>query len=100
MSGAVGAAMGAVGGTLAERATTCAGAARAVLDARLIAAHAAADLVRLVGLYREAAEDATATGDEAAAGFFFTQAYVLALDAGLPEADVFHAELCASGREE
>ncbi|MGV6848083.1 MAG: hypothetical protein ACWA5A_06860 [Marinibacterium sp.] len=66
------------------------------LDARLIAAHQAEDSVALVHLYREAAEQAAA---EQAAAFFLTQAQVLALEAGLAEAQDLRARLIAMGRD-
>lgn len=66
------------------------------LDARLLAAHAAGDLAALARLYGQAAE--MSSGD--AAGFYRVQAYVFALDAGLPEAAVLWRALRAEGREE
>ena len=66
------------------------------LDARLLAAHAAGDIAALSGLYAEAA--AMSRGD--AAGFYLVQAYVFALDAGLPAAAQYRARLKAEGREE
>lgn len=65
------------------------------LDAALLAAHAAGDLHRLVTLYAEAAEQAP----PGAAGFFLTQAYILALDAGDARAAPLRARLVALGRE-
>ena len=66
------------------------------LDGRLLAAHAAGDTGRLIGLYSEAA-DAAASPE--AAAFFRTHAYVLALEAGDPRAAGLHAGLKAEGRE-
>lgn len=66
------------------------------LDARLLAAHAAGDRAALARLYAQAADSAA---DTDAAGFFLTQAYIFALDAGLGEAAVLHARLKADGRE-
>jgi hypothetical protein len=66
------------------------------LEARLLDAHAAGDLPALAALYAEAAR--MSRGD--AAGFYRVQAYVFALDAGLPLAAELHAALKAEGREE
>lgn len=66
------------------------------LNADLLAAHAAGDAPRLVTLYTEAA-DAAAT--EEAAGFFYTQAYVFALETGHPAASALRDRLVAMGRE-
>jgi len=66
------------------------------LDARLLAADAAGNLADLTGLYIEAAD---AAKDEAAAGFFLTQAYVFALEAGLPQAETLRTRLIAMGRD-
>ena len=64
------------------------------LDARLLAAHAAGDGRALAALYAEAAE----TAAEAAAGFFLTQAWIFALEAGDPLAGALRARLAAMGR--
>ena len=71
---------------------------RAALDAALIAAHQAGDPATLAALYRKAAETLERLGQADAALFFFTQAYVLALDAGLGEADDVGRILRAHGR--
>ncbi|QDC08217.1 hypothetical protein FHY55_02685 [Oceanicola sp. D3] len=63
------------------------------LEARLLAAHAAGDRAALAGLYAEAAE-AGGPG----AGFFLTQAWVFALEAGLPVAEDYARQLRATGR--
>ena len=67
------------------------------LDARLLAAHDAAALPRLVALYAEAADRA---GDETSAAFFLTHAYVYALEAGDARAGALHARLVAMGCDE
>lgn len=75
-------------------------AARAALDAALLAAHAAGDGAALVRLYATAANMAEAAGEIGAACFYLTQAYVFALSTGAAEADALHARLLAHGREE
>lgn len=78
------------------RGETC----REGLDAALLNAHARDDLVALVSLYTEAADQAQARGDRDAMCFFLTHAYVFALETGAPVADDLHARLKAEGREE
>ncbi len=63
-----------------------------ILEARLLAAHAAGDGVALARLYAEAAE-AGGPG----AGFYLTQAWIFALEAGLPEAEEIGARLRLHG---
>ena len=75
------------------------GPAEAALDARLLAAHAAGDLGALVRLYGDAGDAALSAGDEDAAGFYLTHAYIFALDAGDPAAATLRARLIAMGRE-
>lgn len=65
-------------------------------DADLIAAHETADNRLLVRLYAQAADE---TEHADAAGFFLTQAYVYALEAGLPDAADLRARLIDMGRE-
>ncbi|MEM9344271.1 MAG: hypothetical protein AAGA87_14610 [Pseudomonadota bacterium] len=65
-------------------------------EAALIAAHAARDAPTLVQIYRAHAES---LGDEDAAAFYMTQAYVWALEGGMPEARELHDWLKARGRE-
>jgi hypothetical protein len=65
------------------------------LDQRLLAAHAAADRAALVTLYCEAAD---ASQCENARGFFLTQAFVFALDAGDARAEDVHRRLSVMGR--
>lgn len=66
------------------------------LDAAILKAHDAGDCAALIALYTKAAERAP---DPAAAGFFLTQAYIFALEAGATEAAALHARLLAAGRE-
>lgn len=66
------------------------------LDAALLAAHAAGDGHRLAALYARAAD---AARDDASRGFFLTQAYVFALEAGAPVSRDLRARLVAMGRE-
>ena len=72
----------------------------AALHAALLRAHAAEDESALARLYGCAADAAEAAGEIDAACFFLTQAYVFALSAGAPQADLLHARLLAHGREE
>ncbi|MEM6823980.1 MAG: hypothetical protein AAF566_02615 [Pseudomonadota bacterium] len=69
-------------------------------DTALVAAHAARDVDTLVLIYQGAAERAEACGDIDRACFFFTQAYVWALEAGHAAAPALHAWLVARGREQ
>lgn len=66
------------------------------LDAQIIAAHAAGDKLGLAGFYADAAKQAA---DLDARCFFLTQAYIFALDAGLPLATDLHKSLKEHGRE-
>ena len=68
-------------------------------DAALLAAHAARDGDAIVRLYREAAEAHEARGDVDQACFYFTQAYIWALEAGHPETGALHTRLKARGRD-
>lgn len=70
------------------------------LDTALIAAHEARAASDLVGLYTAAADRAEAEDRVDAACFYLTHAYVFALEAGHPAADVLHARLKLRGREE
>jgi hypothetical protein len=69
------------------------------LNAALLRAHGAGDAAQLSGLYRQAGEDERARGCLDAACFFLTQAYIFALEAGLPDAGEIHAILKFHGRE-
>lgn len=68
------------------------------LHEAVLAAHAADDRLALAALYGKAADELEAGGQEAAACFYFTQAYVFALEAGLPDADRYRAALAQRGR--
>ena len=59
------------------------------LDAELLAAHAAHDGPRLSQLYGKAGEARDAEGLTDAACFFWTQAYIFALEAGESSAERF-----------
>lgn len=71
---------------------------RASADAALIAAHARGDAEQLARLYHKAANSLEQSGDADAACFFFTQAYVFSLAAGLTEADQLETILRDRGR--
>ena len=66
------------------------------LDAALMAAYAATDGAEIARLYGAAGEAADSI-DEAC--FFWVNAYVFALEAGIPEAEAYRASLRAHGRE-
>jgi len=68
------------------------------LDAAVLAAHEAGDGARLARLYGEAADGFAAGGDADTACFFYTQAYVFALELGAPEAARYAAILKENGR--
>jgi len=70
------------------------------LHDRILRAHAQGDTSELARLYRLAAEEAEAQGRIDEACFYFTQAYVFALDAGEEEiaADT-RTRLVRHGRE-
>ena len=69
------------------------------LDARLLAAHAAGDKGLIAVSYTQAADVAEAAGDVDQACFFLTQAWIFALEAGMPQARVLKKRLVAYGRE-
>ncbi len=66
------------------------------LDTRLLAAHEAYDRPALIGLYAEAAEQATS---DIAHAFYMTQAYVCALETGSALASPLRERLVAMGSE-
>lgn len=68
------------------------------IDAAVIAAHEAGDRAGLARLYGEAADGFAARGDNGTACFFYTQAYVFALEQGAPEAERYAAILRQNGR--
>lgn len=70
------------------------------LQQRMLCAHRAGDAASLPALYLEAARLREAQGKVDAACFFFTHAYVYALDAGDDEtAQQAHNSLKAHGRD-
>ncbi|WP_075997111.1 hypothetical protein [Salaquimonas pukyongi] len=72
---------------------------RGQLDAALIAAHEAGDRAALVRLYRQAGEEREQAGDIDAACFYYTHAYVFALESGHGEAAILLERLVRHGRE-
>lgn len=73
---------------------------QAALDARLIAANETGDWPALVDLYIQAARSSDSSGDQDAACYYLTHAYVFALQIDDARVDDLHAELKARGREE
>lgn len=71
-------------------------AGRSALDQKILKAHARGDHGTLVSLYLDAAEMSV---EEAAAGFFLTQAYVFALETADDRAADIKAQLVLMGRE-
>lgn len=71
----------------------------ALLDAALLKAHEEEDFAALIRLYRQAGESQEALGDVDAACFYFTHAYVFALQEGSDEASELRAKLAGYGRE-
>lgn len=72
---------------------------RGDLQARLLQAHGNEEEVALIGLYEEAAIYAEARGDQNAACFYLTHAFVFALQAGDMRADALQYRLYLQGRE-
>lgn len=72
------------------------GLIREDLDAALLRAFEAGDGAAVARLYGRAGDKCSSI-DEAC--FFWTNAYVFALEAGIPEAAEFRAKLVAEGRE-
>lgn len=68
------------------------------IDTALLDAHAAGDGRRLACLYGEAARAYYAGGDADAACFYWTQAFVFALEAGMPDAAHYADRLRDMGR--
>jgi len=71
---------------------------RDALDSALLAAHAEKDTAALITLYTEAANLAEQAGDADAACFYFTHAFVFALESGAPEAASLNKILADRGR--
>ncbi len=65
----------------------------------ILDAHAAGDGREIARLYAEAAARAERSEDMDRAGFFLTQAWIFALEAGDPLAEELRARLVAQGRE-
>tara|TARA_R110002126_G_C10490649_1_gene504130 strand:- start:34660 stop:34890 length:231 start_codon:yes stop_codon:yes gene_type:complete len=70
------------------------------LNAALLDAHDRAEGGRLAELYHRAASISEQAGEMDQACFYFTHAYVFALQEGLPMSTDLHARLKALGREE
>lgn len=68
------------------------------IDAAVMAAHAAGDGAELACLYAKAADILAADGNTDKACFFYTQAYIFALEQGLAEAMRYARILAANGR--
>lgn len=68
------------------------------IDTAVIAAHDAGDGAGLARLYGEAADGFSRQGDIDTACFFYTQAYVYALEQGMSEAERYAAVLKKNGR--
>lgn len=73
---------------------------RSDAEEALLAAHERRDAAALVWIYGARADELRAAGDVDAECFYLTQAYVWALEAGMPESTALHARLLAYGREE
>lgn len=71
----------------------------AALESALLAAHARDDHDGLVALYQRAGEVKQGVGDIDAACFYFTHAYVYALETGNPAANLLRSLLAGYGRE-
>ena len=70
------------------------------LNAQVLAAHDSGDNATLVRIYQKLGNDELANGHELEGAYFLTQAYVYALEGGLPEQHEIHKTLVALGREE
>lgn len=69
------------------------------LDGALIDAHSRDDNEALIALYEQAGFAREKCGDERGACFYFTHAYVFALEQGAPQADQIKARLVNYGRD-
>ena len=69
------------------------------LHRRILDAHASGSKSLLVMLYRQAADYYEENGDDDAAGFFLTQAYIFALEQGSDITGELHGRLVELGRE-
>lgn len=68
------------------------------LETQLLAAHASGDAAAMAALYEQAASRMEHKGDEASAAFYYTQAYIFALDAGSAQAIHLESWLRARNR--
>ncbi len=68
------------------------------LDRLLLEAHERNDHAALIRYYTMAADEYEQAQDVAAACFYLTHAFVFALEAGAPEADVLNQRLVTHGR--
>jgi len=82
--------------TSRQRMSTARAMAARDLHAALLEAHRRGDAATLSRLYTDAADGAAS---EEEAGFFLTHAFVMALDAGRPEAKTLRARLVRMGRD-
>lgn len=70
------------------------------LDNRMLTAHDTGDIAALVQLYQQAAVLQETKGNDEAACFYLTHAYVFALEQGDVAATELHNRLKVFGREE
>jgi hypothetical protein len=70
------------------------------LNAEVLQAHSERNNAALVKIYKGLGEEELEKGRELEGAFLLTQAYVYALEAGLPDAKEIHTILVACGREE
>ena len=70
------------------------------LNDALLDAHARCDGAALITLYTDAAQAALVQGQDVAADFYLTHAYVFALERGDDRAAHLHSRLKERGREE
>ncbi|PIB26163.1 hypothetical protein BFP76_12910 [Amylibacter kogurei] len=70
------------------------------LNRELLAAHAAKDGAKIAHIYKQAGENALEAGQVDTACFYFTHAYVFALESNCEELGQIHAILKKYGREE
>ena len=74
-------------------------AGKSWLDGALIDAHSRDDNEALIALYEQAGLASEKTGDEMGACFYFTHAYVFALEQGAPQAEQLKTRLVNYGRD-
>ncbi len=73
--------------------------AKPTLYRQILDAHASGSKSLLVSLYHKAADFYEESGDNGAAGFFLTQAYIFALEQGSDITGELHGRLVDLGRE-